>query len=821
MFVGIWNNFADTDILNIIYNSIFIGGSAASGTYSTYGFLRGGDDGTSITTPNQIFNNIFYNERQGSGNHFAIGNQVTTVNWTNTSPCSSDFSPNHNAFYTSNLANTGSWLGSANSFSNWQTSSGADIKSIALKTTLPLGFTNKAIADLHLPATGNKIDADALPLPLITLTDFDGIDFRRGPDIGADEVQNIVSFTHTNSDAWNDPGNWDANAIPDCADFVIIPAGKSTTVYQNVGNALPVNDYRAVFYTLDVQGTLTVNNGSTMESCWLYDGAGNIGEFKNNGSFIVQNNGKLNLAGRFTNNSTFTKGFGLTQLNVDKLETADPCIRDFILPYNQTSPISDINGSSNTNYYNLNLLNNSNTTIISVHDVDVGDMATKVGYLDIQGTGFLSLNDNKLTLHGTLIEDTGTLTGSLNAKLYFLGQGDLVGTVKLTPLFNFFREVFMNRTSSGLVTLGNSDIKINTLLTLNNGLIKTNAFEVNVTSALPTSVINNNSLSYIFGNLRRSVSGVNNYDFPVGDASRYENINVSITSAFGLTSNILGFFNPTNASWNNATSFSEASINYDQPCTGGYWTLTPDFQPSSGAYDITLFPVGMVCGGPRPTFAKRTNSAANWIFGGSTYINQDKRTGFTSFSEFSKIGSTVPLPVTIINFQASLRSDNVIITWTTSFEQSSSHFIVQRSIDGVSFTDIGKVLAKGNSASLQHYSLTDPNTPEGATYYRLKEVDYNESMKLSKTISLNEVDKSKITVFPNPSNGDNLTISSDEAIRHISIMSVYGIQIKDINVTESINLVSFKLDHGFPAGEYILAIKTLNNIVYKKIMIIK
>ena len=61
-------------------------------------------------------------------------------------------------------------------------------------------------------------------------------------------------------------------------------------------------------------------------------------------------------------------------------------------------------------------------------------------------------------------------------------------------------------------------------------------------------------------------------------------------------------------------------------------------------------------------------------------------------------------------------------------------FIIERSLNGKDFYQIGKVLGQGNSSSLKQYSFIDDSYLDGARYYRLKQVDFNGQHKYSSVV---------------------------------------------------------------------------------------
>ncbi len=88
------------------------------------------------------------------------------------------------------------------------------------------------------------------------------------------------------------------------------------------------------------------------------------------------------------------------------------------------------------------------------------------------------------------------------------------------------------------------------------------------------------------------------------------------------------------------------------------------------------------------------------------------------YAEFSSA-----LPVKLIEFTISQNSGSNILQWKTASEINSSHFVVQRSKDGVVFEDLSSQPASGFSNTIKSYSYTDALPLSGINYYRLILVD--------------------------------------------------------------------------------------------------
>ena len=96
------------------------------------------------------------------------------------------------------------------------------------------------------------------------------------------------------------------------------------------------------------------------------------------------------------------------------------------------------------------------------------------------------------------------------------------------------------------------------------------------------------------------------------------------------------------------------------------------------------------------------------------------------------------LPVELIKFNAQVTADNNIqLMWETASEINNNYFKIERSNDGINFTEIGIVKGNGNTTQLHKYSFQDMNTVfDKVVYYRLKEVDFNGESSFSSVIPM-------------------------------------------------------------------------------------
>lgn len=134
---------------------------------------------------------------------------------------------------------------------------------------------------------------------------------------------------------------------------------------------------------------------------------------------------------------------------------------------------------------------------------------------------------------------------------------------------------------------------------------------------------------------------------------------------------------------------------------------------------------------PAGAGAMVTGSPVISSLGTNTALTYNFTTGFSGFGA-GVVGTT--LPVTLIDLEGRLNNNHVALNWSTSTEQNSREFDIERSYDGVNFTKIGSVPAAGNSDGIENYVFTDPDIAHNDNYYRLEELDADNKTGYSKVI---------------------------------------------------------------------------------------
>jgi len=159
--------------------------------------------------------------------------------------------------------------------------------------------------------------------------------------------------------------------------------------------------------------------------------------------------------------------------------------------------------------------------------------------------------------------------------------------------------------------------------------------------------------------------------------------------------------------------------------------------------------------------------------------------------DFTVAGWDATLPITLVNFQGHNYKTGNKLFWTTATEINNDYFIVQKSADARTFTNIGTVKGHGNSNTSNQYTFIDETSPQKASYYRLKQIDFDGNYSFSKILGIESSKGDQdINIYPNPSKDNfsfDISISTDE-IYSVSCINITGNEHREqINISEGTN----------------------------------
>ncbi|RZK62364.1 MAG: T9SS type A sorting domain-containing protein, partial [Hymenobacter sp.] len=275
------------------------------------------------------------------------------------------------------------------------------------------------------------------------------------------------------------------------------------------------------------------------------------------------------------------------------------------------------------------------------------------------------------------------------------------------------------------------------------------------------------------------------YTIPVGadNASVYAKTPVKASASAYAAGDIIAFVTD-----NNGALYNTSAVVYDAS-TGALQSNTANgvasaastgtFTSSQYASITNLSQLGLVL--DNTTGQLRVQTPANLRPGTYTLpiTTTDLYGGVTTQSVTFTIGGT-PLPVTLVAFTAvAVQNRDAQLNWTTASEVNNDHFEVERSFDGTTFAQIGRVAGHGTTSAAAAYTLTDAAVAakaSGPVYYRLRQVDYNGTATYSpvRSVSFSPAARVSLGLYPNPAQA-----STQLDLSQLPTANTYQVQLLD------------------------------------------
>lgn len=152
------------------------------------------------------------------------------------------------------------------------------------------------------------------------------------------------------------------------------------------------------------------------------------------------------------------------------------------------------------------------------------------------------------------------------------------------------------------------------------------------------------------------------------------------------------------------------------------------------------------------------------------------------------------VPLTLISFSIKkIDKEKVRLDWVSDNEINTSHFVIEKSMDGVLFEATGSVAAAGSSGSTYSF-INNISGIAPVYYYRLKMIDMDGKFQYSRVVLVNyNSGDEKLFLFPNPAN-TFITVTGSKQ-QEISITNVAGQLIKKFlfsNSTQTVHIGDWK-----------------------------
>lgn len=181
------------------------------------------------------------------------------------------------------------------------------------------------------------------------------------------------------------------------------------------------------------------------------------------------------------------------------------------------------------------------------------------------------------------------------------------------------------------------------------------------------------------------------------------------------------------------------------------------------------------------------------------------------------------LPVKLLSFKADDNGDGTVnITWSTAEEKNNDYFTLQRSTDGVTFTEFATVKGNGTVQKLSKYDAQDTEPTAERLYYRLSQTDFDGTTETFAPVFVEvKLKTAEMSAYPNPMTGRNLTVHLPKAeAGAMQMLDHRGKVILNKEIDGSSTIIELEFTDELVQGLYYINYKSASGIV-KNLKIVK
>lgn len=200
----------------------------------------------------------------------------------------------------------------------------------------------------------------------------------------------------------------------------------------------------------------------------------------------------------------------------------------------------------------------------------------------------------------------------------------------------------------------------------------------------------------------------------------------------------------------------------------------------------------------------------------------DGRNVYQWFIQYARTAGG-PLPASLKNYTATLRGGKVYVEWTTTAENNTAQFVLEKANANMQYQQVASVAAAGVSSADKKYVLVDEQPSKGANLYRLALINLDGRKEYFdvKRISLPDVGGSTVNI-PGPVRGMMSVYVNVDRTQNVSIVvhDINGKTIHRVNKLFTPGLSESKVNmSAAPAGTYFVKVEGQGFSVTRKILV--
>jgi len=369
----------------------------------------------------------------------------------------------------------------------------------------------------------------------------------------------------------------------------------------------------------------------------------------------------------------------------------------------------------------------------------------------------------------------------------------------------------------GLLTNNASNISIDRHVTITGSLDYSTGHLISTTSAYPTIETTGVTTgadddSHNNGPIAKNFDATTEFTYPVGNGTNYRYSTFTPASASAVTIRST-YYGAAYADYSyNAPIYKISRTEYwdmyrTSGAINGVVSLSWDTE-SGGVTTIADLLIAYYDG------TDWTTAGGNNHTGNTTAGDVESNADWSIYDRYFTLATSSAdnaLPVELTRFEAEKEKKTARLEWETTAEINSDYFSIQKSTNGIDFTEISQVGAAGTSTETVSYYNYDFNPLIGKNYYKLVIIDQDGTSEESKIRVVqfdgNGRENLAMNIFPNPAQSVanfNYTAPED-GIYYIKVFSITGKLVYSANVLGVVGKGQFNLNVStFESGKYIV-----------------
>jgi len=190
-------------------------------------------------------------------------------------------------------------------------------------------------------------------------------------------------------------------------------------------------------------------------------------------------------------------------------------------------------------------------------------------------------------------------------------------------------------------------------------------------------------------------------------------------------------------------------------------------------------------------------------------------------SNVLEVTVTSLLPVSGIELNGTATDKQVKLAFKALNEREMDNYVIERSLDGTNFTNIGLQQPLNASQVSASYNFVDNQPIVGNNYYRIKGSSKNGQIQYSNIVVVKyNTNAASVSVVPNPIQGKRLQLKLSQMVKgnyNISVIDIFGrTLLQKEMLLDGNGSLQLNLPNSLKAGNYLVKVEGKGSLMVEK-----